>query len=82
MNIIASKIANIKPLDALDLLPLIKEWWAYVTVNPEDNNIIVLINGNSKESIDSISKGGHIIPNSIEGERAVWEKSSKNSYKK
>jgi hypothetical protein len=81
VNIIASKIANIKPLYALDLLPLIKEWWAYVTVNPEDNNTIVFSNGNSKESIDSIPKGGHIIPNSIEGERAVWKKVQKIATK-
>jgi hypothetical protein len=70
-----------KPYKALLLFPLIKKWCPYVTVNPEESNITVLTNGNSKGSIASIPIGGHIAPNSTAGERALW-KNVQNMAKK
>ena len=42
-------------------------------MNPDANKITVLANGNSKGSIASIPIGGHIAPNSIVGESALWK---------
>jgi hypothetical protein len=81
VKIVASIIVYNKPYKALPLCPLIKKWCAYVTVNPEASKRTVLINGNSKGSIDSIPIGGHIAPNSTVGERALW-KNAQNIAKK
>ncbi len=81
VNIVANIIVYNKPYKALPLFPLIKKWCAYVTVNPEASKRTVLINGNSKGSIDSIPIGGHIAPNSTVGERALW-KNAQNIAKK
>jgi hypothetical protein len=77
----AKIIVYSKPYKALLLFPLIKKWCPYVTVNPEESNITVLTNGNSKGSIASIPIGGHIAPNSTAGERALW-KNVQNMAKK
>jgi len=74
VNMIAKIIVNTKPYNDPLLLPCIKEWWAYVTVTPDDNKITVFNNGNSKGLIASIPIGGHIAPNSTVGERALWKK--------
>lgn len=75
---IVKKIAIITvnniPYKAPFLYPCINEWWAYVTVIPDDNNIIVLNKGNSKGLIDSIAIGGHLAPKSMVGEIALWKK--------
>lgn len=63
-----------KPYKAPLLLPCIKEWWLYVTVTPEDNNITVFSKGNSKGLILSIPKGGHFAPSSTVGDNALWKK--------
>ena len=39
VNIIANTIVITVPYKAPFLLPCIREWWAYVTVAPLDNNI-------------------------------------------
>ena len=39
VNITANSTVYIVPIKAPLLLPWIKEWWAYVTVAPLDNNI-------------------------------------------
>ena len=39
VKITANIIVTIEPYKAPLLLPWIKEWWAYVTVAPLDNNI-------------------------------------------
>jgi hypothetical protein len=59
VNTTAKTIVAIKPYKAPLLFPCIKEWCAYVTVTPEDNNITVLSNGNSNGLIGSIPRGGH-----------------------
>jgi len=69
----ANNIVAIEPYKAPVLSPCIKEWWAYVTVAPLDNNITVLRRGNSKGFIGSIPIGGHWAPNSIVGVNALWK---------
>ena len=73
MKITANNIVAIDPYKAPFLLPWIKEWWAYVTVAPLDNNITVLSKGNSKGLTGSIPIGGHWAPNSTVGVRALWK---------
>lgn len=64
------------------LYPCIIEWWAYVTVNPEDSNKTVLSSGNSKGLTDSIPSGGHCAPISTAGDKALWNKVQKIARKK
>lgn len=78
---IASITVTHKPYNAPLLCPCIIEWWAYVTVIPEDSKITVLSNGNSKGSIASIPIGGHWAPNSTVGDKALW-KNAQNIAKK
>jgi len=73
VNITAKIIVNTKPYKDPLLFPCINEWWAYVTVTPDDNKITVFNNGNSKGFIASIPIGGHIAPNSTVGESALWK---------
>jgi len=49
VNIIANITVKTNPYKAPALFPCIKEWWAYVTVTPLDNNITVLSKGNSRD---------------------------------
>jgi hypothetical protein len=50
-------------------------------VAPLDNNITVFNKGNSKGFIGSIPIGGHWLPNSIVGVKALW-KNAQNIAKK
>jgi len=61
----------IDPFKLPFLFPFIKEWCAYVIVAPLDNNITVFNKGNSKGFIGSIPKGGHWVPNSTVGVKAL-----------
>ena len=70
----ANITVKIVPYKAHFLLPCITEWWAYVTVKPEDNSKILLSRGNSKALIDSIPLGGHCAPISIGGDNELWKK--------
>jgi len=79
VKIHANNIVYNKPYKDPLLFPSINEWCAYVTVTPEDNNIIVFNNGNSKGFIAWIPKGGHCEPISISGLIALWKKAQKNS---
>lgn len=74
VKITANIMVYTKPYKAPLLLPWIKEWWLYVTVTPEDNNITVFSKGNSKGLILSIPNGGHFAPNSTVGDKALWKK--------
>ena len=69
------------PYNAPLLNPWIKEWWAYVTVKPEDNSITVLSKGSSKGLTDSIPLGGHWAPISTAGDKALWKKVQKIAKK-
>jgi len=71
---IANNSVATNPYNVPFLFPCIREWWAYVTVTPDDNKITVLSKGNSKGLIASIPRGGHWAPNSTVGERALWKK--------
>lgn len=51
-------------------LPSISEWWAYVTLAPDDSSKIVLSNGISKGFNGSIPAGGQLTPNSTVGDNA------------
>lgn len=68
---IARNTVEIKPYKDPDLIPCIKEWWAYVTVTPDDNKKMVFNKGSSNGFIASIPKGGHFAPNSIVGDKAL-----------
>lgn len=68
-NTVATNPYNVPPR-----LPCINEWWAYVTVTPDDSNRIVLSKGSSKGFIASIPIGGHWAPNSTVGDNALWKK--------
>jgi hypothetical protein len=48
---------------------------------PDDNNITVFNNGNSKGLIDCIPIGGHWAPNSILGDNALWKNAQKIAKK-
>ena len=74
VNIIANIIVYTKPLRAPLLLPCINEWWLYVTVTPEDNNITVLRRGNSNGFTGSNPIGGHWAPSSMAGVNELWKK--------
>ena len=74
MNTKANTIVNIAPYKAPFLFPCINEWWEYVIVTPDANNITVLSNGNSKAFIASTPIGGHWAPNSMVGDSALWKK--------
>jgi hypothetical protein len=50
-------------------------------VNPEESKITVFTNGNSKGSIASIPKGGHIAPSSTAGDKALWKNVQKMAKK-
>ena len=79
MKIKANNIVNTKPYNVPDLFPCINEWWAYVTVTPEDNNITVFNKGNSSGFIAWVPIGGHNVPISILGDNALWKNAQKNS---
>jgi hypothetical protein len=82
VNIIANTIVTTVPYNAPFLLPCINEWWAYVIVTPDDNNIIVFNNGNSKGFTACIPNGGHCAPNSTLGDIALWKNAQKIAKKK
>ena len=81
VKITANTTVAIEPYKAPLLLPWIKEWWAYVTVAPLDNNNTVFSKGNSKGLTGSIPAGGHWAPNSTVGVSALW-KNAQNIAKK
>ena len=81
MNAIANTIVLIKPTNDAILFPSIKEWWAYVTVIPEHNNNIVFNRGSSLGFIANVPIGGHKVPISILGDKALW-KNAQNIAKK
>lgn len=81
VKINAKIIVNSSPYKAPLLFPCIKEWWAYVTVIPDDNNNTVFNKGNSKGLIVSIPSGGHIPPNSTVGDNALWKNVQKIATK-
>lgn len=56
------------------LLPWITEWWAYVTVNPDESNKNVFKRGSSKGLTESIPSGGQWDPISVGGDNALWKK--------
>lgn len=50
-------------------------------VTPDDNNITVFNNGNSKGFIASIPIGGQSAPSSIVGDKELWKKAQKIAKK-
>ena len=81
VNITANTTVATNPYKVPLLFPCIKEWWAYVTVTPDDNNITVLSKGYSKGLIASIPIGGHWAPNSTVGDNALWKNAQKIAKK-
>jgi len=78
----ANIIVYNKPYNVPLLFPSINEWCAYVTVTPEESNIIVFNKGNSKGFIACIPKGGHWDPIYISGLIPLWKKAQNIARKK
>ena len=81
MKTIANITVKIEPFKAPFLFPCIIQWWAYVMVTPDDNNIMVFNRGSSKGFIDCIPLGGHCEPNSATGAKALWKNAQKTARK-
>jgi len=58
------------------------DWWAHVTLTPDDNKITVFNNGTWKAFKGSTPQGGHIFPNSTTGLNLEWKKAQKKDKKK
>lgn len=71
-----------KAIFVFELLLFISEWWAQVTVIPEESKISVLSKGIWKGFIAIIPIGGQILPISIFGERLLWKNIQKKETKK
>lgn len=78
----AKNIVKPKPYRVPDLFPCIKEWCAYVTVTPEDKRITVFNKGNSNGFIACVPIGGHNVPISMLGDKALWKKVQNIAKKK
>lgn len=81
VNIKAKTTVKNIPSKDPSLLPCITQWWAYVTVKPDESNRTVLRRGNSKGLTESIPLGGHWAPISTGGDKALWKK-AQNILKK
>ena len=62
--------------------PTIREWWAQVTLIPDEIKIIVFNKGTWKGLKTLIPKGGQREPTSILGESLLWKKAQKKLTKK
>jgi len=82
VNTNAAITVNNAPDNPSFLPPFIKKWCEKVTVAPLVNNIIVLTNGNSKGSIESMPKAGYKPPNSKIGAIALCKYPQKIARKK
>ena len=81
VNITANIIVNTKPYNDPLLFPCIKEWWAYVTVTPDDNKITVLANGKCHGFKTSMPFGGQTQPIPTAGDVLTWKNVQKNEKK-
>lgn len=81
VNIIPNKTVKVKLVIASFLLPFTILWWHQVTVAPELNKIAVFNNGTENGFKGSIPTGGHITPNSTEGDKLLWKKAQKKLKK-
>jgi len=59
----------------------IREWWAQVTVTPDERRIIVFNNGTWIGLNGKTPEGGHIKPNSMIGASLLWKKAQKKEKK-
>lgn len=66
----------------LDKFPLIKEWWAQVTLMPEAKSTMVFNKGTLKGLNGSIPTGGQILPISKSGANLEWKKAQKKRNEK
>jgi len=58
------------------------EWWAQVTVTPEESSTIVFNSGIWKGLNGITPKGGHSSPISILGDKLLWKNAQKKDKKK
>lgn len=65
----------------IQFLPDWMQWWAHVTVTPEDKRRAVFNKGTAKGSKGKTDKGGHAPPSSNVGTIAAWKK-AQNHLKK
>lgn len=62
-------------------LKINKEWWAYVTVTPDDNNTAVFSKGIENGFNGQIPVGGHEHPSSEVGANLLWKNAQKKALK-
>jgi len=74
-------IVTDKASNELEWFFIIREWWAQVTLTPEESKIIVFIKGTLKGLKATKPIGGQMQPNSTLGERLLWKKAQKNEKK-
>ena len=82
VNINPNATVTINPKIASLLSPLINALCDHVIVAPELNKIAVFNNGTSNASNGTIPIGGHILPISTVGTKALWKNAQKNEKKK
>jgi len=71
-----------KPWVVWIYLPNIREWWAQITLTPNEIKIIVFNRGTWKGLNATIPKGGHSEPTSTFGANLLWKNAQKNDTKK
>jgi len=81
VNTTPSNIVKIKPFIVSFLLPAIIALCDHVILAPELNRIAVFNNGTSKAFNGVIPTGGHTLPISIVGTKALWKNPQKNEKK-
>jgi len=70
------------PCNVLEWSPSIREWWAQVTLTPEEMRTIVFSRGTWKGLNTLIPNGGQVAPPSVFGATLEWKKAQKNLKKK
>ena len=72
----------IKPILVWEKFPIIRAWWAHVTLIPDEIRMIVFNNGTWNGLKTLIPKGGHIEPRSTLGDSLAWKNAQKKLKKK
>ena len=70
------------PILVWEKFPIIKAWWAQVTLIPEEIKMIVFNKGTWKGLKTLIPNGGHTEPTSILGDNLAWKNAQKKLKKK
>ena len=74
-------IVKIRVIDVLIRFFSNRQWWDYVTVNPDDSKIIVFSKGTLRGLMVLMPVGGQEQPISTEGESLLWKNAQKRQGK-